>query len=375
MPTKKNHMLPEIDDLPDFEAQLTAAAPQPSATFQDRVTHEIHNALQSRTDRHTTYRIRFPTQPWLRAATVAALVLIITGTALAVGSWLLALIAGDAGLSSVYEAGQGITLNQHQTVSGYTVELEWAYADHNRLTIAYAISSPPDDVFTNLSPVHHASSIIVSSGGQSASLEFLSARGTPVEAGVAGYVSVYDMAGFVPQTDTLSVEWTLYVESVTEAVRTAFPTPSTAETDWWSGPYGPFHFHFSLPLTTDQRVLNIDQTATDQSVDITLEQVVVTASQVRLRLCYRTPDPTRIWTLIPDLRMRDTAITGGGATKTESTIDGEQACSIFTYDTAMQSYHGPWTLTISKMVGFDPGDSSDQQRIMGSWRFDFTMPE
>ena len=175
--------------------------------------------------------------------------LLLAGTAFAIGAWLRQLIQGDPGLASVFDRGDGIPLSLSQTADGYTVEMQWAYADGNRLTLAYTIAGPTDEVFTNLDPAYHVSTVTVSSGGAPVPVRFTTARGTSVDEGVSGSVAVYDLSGFTPGGDTLDVHAELYVESVTAAVRTAIPTPPERYEDWWTGPYGPFVFDFSLPLS------------------------------------------------------------------------------------------------------------------------------
>ncbi len=214
----------------------------------------------------------------------------------------------------------------------------------------------------------------VSSGGAAAAVAFSTARGTAVEEGVSGSVAVYDLAGFAPGGDTLDVHAELYVESVTAAVRTAIPTP-TQYSDWWSGPYGPFVFDFSLPLSADQRVLAPALDAADGGITLTLDRVVITPSQVQVTLCFADPAPDRTWTLIPDLSAGGQPVAGGGATDNVPSGVAGRTCSRFTYNAAMSDYAGEWTLRVSELVGFGPGGGDDQQRITGDWRFTFVVPE
>jgi hypothetical protein len=366
--------LPE-EELAAFEGLLRAAAPQPSPALRARVGREVQAALRQRSSL-TAVRDVTPRRP-IRLARIAAIVvavLLVAGTALAIGAWLRQLIQGDPGLASVFDRGDGIPLSLSQSADGYTVDMQWAYADGNRLTLAFTIAGPAGETFTNLDPAFHISTVTVRSGGEAVPVAFTTARSTAVEEGIAGSVAVYDLAGFTPGGDTLDVHAELYVESVTPAARTAIPSPEAYD-DWWTGPYGPFVFDFSLPLSAEQRVLTSALDATDSGITIALDRVVITPSQVRVTLCYADPAADRTWTLIPDLTAGGELVSGGGATdNVPSGIEG-RTCSRFTYNAAMFDYRGEWALTVSELVGFGPGGGDDQQRIPGDWRFTFVVPE
>lgn len=366
--------LPE-EDLAAFEALLYAAAPQPSPALKARVGREVQAALRQRSSLTAVRAVSSRRSPRLtRVAAIVIALLFLAGTALAIGAWLRQLIQGDPGLASVYDRGDGVPLDLRQTVDGYTIAMQWAYADGNRLVFAFTIAGPPGETFTNLDAAYHVSTVTVSSGDDPVQVAFSTARGTAVEEGVSGSVGVYDLAGFTPGGDTLDVHAELYVESVTPAARTAIPSPQAYQ-DWWSGPYGPFVFDFSLPLSADQRVLAPALDAVDGGITLTLDRVVITPSQVRLTLCFADPAPGRTWTLIPELSAGGEPVAGGGATDTvPSGLDG-RTCSRFTYNAALSDYAGEWTLRVSELVGFGPDGGNDQQRIPGDWRFTFVVPE
>ena len=56
----------------------------------------------------------------------------------------------DAGLKAIYEQGLGHEIGISQSHEGFTVTLEWAYADGNRLTLAYTIQGHPGTPYSNL---------------------------------------------------------------------------------------------------------------------------------------------------------------------------------------------------------------------------------
>ena len=53
---------------------------------------------------------------------------------------------------------------------------------------------------------------------------------------------------------------------------------------------GPFHFEFTMPFDTSRRVIPVGRTIDTHGVAITLERIVMTASETRLYLSYRAPN-------------------------------------------------------------------------------------
>jgi RNA polymerase sigma-70 factor (ECF subfamily) len=279
--SRRNPMLPTESALPPprlarrrpaaFEALLREAAIQPSPELAARVGREVQAALRQRSSL-TAVRAVSSWRPWSgpRAAIIAAL-LLIGGTALAIGAWLSRLIQGDPGLASVYDRGDGIPLDLHETVDGYSIDMQWAYADGNRLVFAFTIAGPSGEPFTNLDAAYHVSTVTVSSGGAAAAVAFSTARGTAVEEGVSGSVAVYDLAGFAPGGDTLDVARRAVRRVGHGGCAHRHPHP-TQYSDWWSGPYGPFVFDFSLPLSPISACLAPALDAADGGITLTLDR-------------------------------------------------------------------------------------------------------
>ncbi len=158
--------------------------------------------------------------------------------------------------------------------------------------------------------------------------------------------------------------------SVTLQKRTEMPIERFNEMG--EGPAGHFTFDFSVPLVSDQRVLTAAQTATDHDIPITLERVTVSPSQTRVVICFTPPDPARRWTGIPHLTTDAGDVPGGGGV--QPYMDGERTCDDYTYFAGMYDYRGDWQLEITELVGFGSGGGDDQQRIAGSWKFQFVVP-
>lgn len=95
-------------------------------------------------------------------------------------------------------------------------------------------------------------------------------------------------------------------------------------------------------------------------------------SQTRVVVCFLPPDPARQWTAVPVLTTAEGEVQGGGGVRTF--MEGELACNDYTYFSGMYDYTGAWRLEVTELIGFGSGGGSDQQRIAGSWVFDFVVP-
>ncbi len=321
---------------------------------------------------------RFPSRLSFRLALVAIIVLLAAGVVAAVSSLVQQIINTDPGLKSVYDAGKGIPLNLSQTIDGYTVNLEWAYADGNRLTIAYTIAGLPGVEYTNLES--DSTSLTTADGKTEFSMEYgegnylqtSSIDPTQIPTGnISGNQLIFDVSKADVTQSVLNLRFEVSVSGVTVAKRTEIPSLEP-----WSalheGPSQPFVFNFSLPLNGTLRVLNAPQIVTDQGITITLDKVTVAPSQTTVTVCFTVPDTTRQWTSIPRLTTNRQEVPGGGMVQTMKA--GEtQHCDNFSYNADMYEYHGEWQFEITELVGFGSrGD--DQQRIKGLWVFRFTVP-
>lgn len=312
-----------------------------------------------------------------RAAVIAAILVLVAGTALAVGSWVRQMLQGDPGLASVYDEGKGIPLHLSQTVDGYTVMLDWAYADGNRLTLAYTITGLPSVQYTNLEA--DAVNLLllqphVEIPGIMGMGNWMDGKaGLPDTVPTANFTRnqfVFDLSGVPTEGDLLNLRLELGIYGVPVIRRTQLPIERF--NDMMERPGKPFIFEFSVPLSGSLRVLNTPQTAADQGITLTLESVTVSPSQVRIVVCYDSPDLNRGWTSIPRLTAGGAEVPSGGGV--QSMKFGEtRACDEYLYNVDMYDYQGDWRLEISELVGFGSG-GDDQQRIQGAWVFDFIVP-
>jgi hypothetical protein len=139
----------EKSDMLTLREAIRRAAPTPPDGLQARIGARILQSAESDVPRKSgqTSR-RFAIR---RAAAILLGMLIVgSGVAFALSSALQQFITSDAGLDWVYGKGRGHEIGISQTIDGFTVTLEWAYADGNRLNLAYTIQGQPGAQYTNL---------------------------------------------------------------------------------------------------------------------------------------------------------------------------------------------------------------------------------
>lgn len=372
----------ELAPMTQLRDELMQSAPPPRDDFQAQLAERLKSELPP--TRHSPVRRLIPKRRAARIALLAAVLIIGVGTALAVSVLMQRFTDFDAGFKAIFEQGRGHEIyGVSQTIEDYTVSVEWAYADGNRLIVAFMIQGRPGEQYTNLSnnlytlrqrstgvklPLQQGFSAMIDQNGEILGLD----PNQPSTSDRNLSVYTYDLSGItIGDSPTLDLQFELDAYGITVQQRTLIPDVSRFE-ELRQGPEEHFLLDFSVPLVNDQRVFNTPITATDQDVTITLTQASVSPSQTRVLICFPPPDPARQWTAIPRLTTASGEVPGGGGVNTF--MDGELACSDFTYNAGMYDYNGEWQLEITELVGFGSGGGSDQQRIAGSWKFAFTVP-
>jgi hypothetical protein len=363
--------IPGIDPqaLERFVETLRAAAPQPSTEFQERLALRLSAKVAKR--RGSLLKPLFRT-PLRTAAAVVLTIVVASGAVLAVNSILRQMIGYDAGLNAVFNSDEGTQLNLSQTIGDYTLTLEWAYADSNRVTVAYTIGGW-DKLPTQFPGFqHYQHDLELTEGGVLVPMTFGSTDDGQV---VTSSVFTFNRSGMAPPDDgLLDLRFTANL-SGWNVISTAEYDPRISNTETTPLDVS-FAIDFTLPLEGSVRILDTAQSATDQNITVTLRRVMVTASQTRVVVCLVPPDPQRQWAMIPYLTTDGTEVPGGGGMDFITGV-GEAAgeiCNVFAYNAAMYDYQGEWSLEIRELVGFGSGGGNDQQRIAGSWRFDFVVP-
>jgi len=375
--------------LSEFENKLALSSPQPRENFQQELAQQLLKEFeQHRRTKQVLTSISSRKYGKLSARTAAILVAILTigiGVVIAMNTFLQPFIGLDAGLKAIYDQGLGHEIGISQSHEGFTVTLEWAYADGNRLTLAYVIQGYPGTPYSNLQGRVHRLSL----RDTGAEIPFYQGMGAAIDQNgeAVGWgappdaiitfdrileINTYDLSTIpIGDNTTLDLHLEVGAYGITWQRRTQLPLERMNE--MYEGPESLFTFDFSIPLVGEQRVMNTLQTAADQGITLTLKQVTISPSQTRVMVCFTPPDPARQWTAIPHLTTRAGEVPGGGGVQPLQPVNDE-TCEAYTYFAGMFDYTGEWRLEISELVGFGSGGGNDQQRIAGSWVFDFVVP-
>lgn len=374
-----------MQGIAEFERLLRASAPQPRLGFEaelgQRLRQEFIQRSRAKVILTKAQPQRLSRLP-VRAIALIAILLIGIGTVLALNTLLQPFLNRDAGLKAILEQGLGHEIGISQSHEGFTVTLEWAYADGNRLTLAYTIQGHPGEQYTNLIsdayalterntgeaiPFKEGMAALLDEQGEALGFD---TEGIPVS-DRSLIIRTYDLSPIdTADRDHLDLHLEVDAYGITVAKRTQMPIEQF--NDMKEGPEALFAFDFSIDLTTERRIFNTPLTATDQGITVHLQEVNVTPSQTRVIICFSPPDPAREWTAAPHLTTDDGDVPGGGAV--QPFMDGEDACQDYTYYAGMFDYTGDWQLEISELIGFGSDGGDDQQRIVGSWSFAFRVP-
>lgn len=358
--------LEEVQSVLNLRQDLMHAAPQPRAGFQDQLAQrlKVEFEQQQRSNRGMKLHNRFTMR---LALAVIAVLTIGVGTALAVSAILQQFIGRDAGLNAVFTAGGGIKLNQSQTVGDYRVNLEWVNADNNRLTLGFTMSG-----FVCLAEYMTCDISVKVFDQHGQEIPMIDGR-TDESQSIYTYLYNFDLFSHKPNEviSTFQLQITPY-GMTNEGADPTQPNLIRGRTVILSEP---IVLHFSVPISGEVRVYNTPQTATDEYVTVTLRRVTVSPSQTRVALCFVPPVSELSWTMIPRLTTDGTEVAGGGTTDFVSGIGESSAeiCNEHIYNVAMLDYTGKWQLEVMELLAFgNSGD--DQQRIAGSWMFEFVVP-
>lgn len=375
--------------LTEFENSLSLSAPQPRAGFENDLAQQLrHEFVQRRRAKQGLVAVQPRRYDKLSARTAAILVAILTigiGVVIAMNTFLQQYLNYDAGLKAIYEQGLGHEIGISQSHEGFTVTLEWAYADGNRLTLAYVTQGPLGTPYSNLEshvyrltvrdagveiPFYQGMNAAIDQNGEAVGW------GAPPDAIITFdrslEIKTYDLSTIpVGDNPTLNLHLEVGVHGITWLRRTQMPLERMNE--MYEGPESLFTFDFSIPLVSEQRVMDTPQTAADQGITLTLTQVAVSPSQTRIVVCFAPPDPACQWTAIPHLTTSAGEVPGGGGVQPLQAANNE-TCETYTYFAGMFDYTDKWQLEITELVGFGSGGGDDQQRIAGSWVFEFVVP-
>ena len=297
-----------------------------------------------------------------RAAGLLAAVLILGGA----GGGLLAMYEGMVGSAGGWRTAwdRAAILGVSQTIDGYKVTIERAYADPNQLILAISVHDLDSRGWTQVAVAgvdvtdEHGRSF-----GQSMGMS------TP-----DGSSAAANLAWFTPPSGLTTGQHTLRVSIPSISVRdNTTPPPDespatvTAADVWnpWHEVAGPWTFTIPLDVAGGS-VTRPNSAARVGGTEVRLTQVTVSPSSVNATITVtdgRTGGP---WVPVGQFEHvgRVYPITwgsngGGDGTITLQALDGTTSAS------------GDWTLRIDELVG---NDGAEQVRLTGPWEIPFSIP-
>ena len=269
----------------------------------------------------------------------------------------------DPGLEAADNANLIVYLNDTQTIGDVSVTLEYAYADANRIAIAYngtalvPITSSASLGFTEIHLTddqgREFNNYLFGGGGGGGGG---SAEATVVAVSF-GLVDNYDASIIDDSPDELHLHLELTVGDMTPIMGGGgggggggSVAPAEAEP---FEPVGPFIFDFTVPFNPG-RVMNEPQTVTAADIPMRLNRVVVTPSLTRLELCYEQPpinDNSPYWNPVVSLTVDGEEVLAGTPLYRDMVSTSDDAeCANYNILQALNDQLGEWELSIDTLL-------------------------
>lgn len=351
----------------DLDAAYSAPEPPAHLTLAAALAQR-ERAPQPR--RHALWPRRF--QPALRlprrvSVVAAALALAVVLTAGSVFAYPL--------IQHIFDPNPGLTqimqnpllyqdVNASQSVGGFTLTVNKAYADANKVVIGYTVTEDSDPQ----AQVAYQPKLTAKEGitfhprifgvSQAGKILFTSFDVLSAIAGNPGQLHLHlEVDGWKPLPDPSVMS------------PPGQPTPKPAAV-----PSQPITVDFSVPFHPG-RVVNLHQAVTVNGKTLILERVVVTPSETRLYLrgvgygLWLTTNPLLSvggWNS-DQLKAPGNDWSDGIFIWPTDDQEPTQAMMAVNFDTSLFDKHGTWTLTINKI-------SASGQSVPGPWTFDFVVP-
>lgn len=278
----------------------------------------------------------------------------------------------DPGLEAANTANLVVHFNETQTIGDVSVTLEYAYADANRLAIAYhGTASVPANTATSVGFTQVSLSddqgreydqILFGGGGGGgggdANSEYVTVS--------FGLVDNYATSMITDAPEALNLRLELMVGDMGSGMMPSgdgagdVPTPEVTVEPFT--PVGPFIFEFTIPFNPGL-VMDGPQTVTAADIPMTLNRVVVTPSLTRLELCFVQPpiDSTApYWVPVVSLTINgEEAVPATEIGRDAMAADTDSGCVHYNIPVALHDQPGEWVLNVEKLLL--PGGASQEQ--------------
>jgi len=322
-------------------------------TLHTRLTDKSSPSLNFR---RATFRVG-----WVICA-LATLFLAVT-IAYAATPALQSLLNRDSGLKEVSSTGLGHSLQLSQVANDVIVNLNWVYADENRIAIAYTIHARSGEQYepSDFKLTDTADNNFLPTTG-------LGLTGPAEDAGVAlplgegEYIFSFDATSITNRPKMPGLQLELWLKSQVDGEI-----------------IGPFTFTFDAPFTPG-RMMETNQSHTAEGVTITLEKVLLSPSDFTAVICFEGPDDSyKMWLPISHIDVKNGEEEIRATVGSQSNPD-EAGCTTNHYFPSLYDYEGVWSLTLTELVGVNMGytetgePQADQRRIPGNWVFEFALP-
>lgn|GEM_PF-2258387 len=287
------------------------------------------------------------------------------------------------GVEHLEAAGMGRKVNLSQTVNGYTVTIDWVYADGNQVIVRH-----------NVTPSHTEDGLRVGAGPMKLTDDkgwsFPNRGGVQVGANdwsSPRYVMfdtshLFGAPGSVPSPSRLNLRLTTGLVASRRASETRkTATPATMPATWERRTLsGTFTFDFSVPVMP-VRIAKVGKSMTANGATVTLEELRVSPSEARAIGRLQPPNEHA------DLEWRPTLFLEVGdwyeglgvivgerrydaGASSQSLADGWWAHS---WPVVPYERREEWTVIVTRLTGYDP--SLEPQIVLdGPWTFKVTLP-
>lgn len=307
-----------------------------------------------------------------RLGRAAVIIMLLTMTAVTAYAFYQTVIQPDPGIEAVQNRNLVVDINQTQTVEAASqtptdittsvqVTLDYAYADANRITVAFSAASASPEIDLYLNPT-----LTDSSGNQ---YLWLSSSGQQLidraNSSVNGIMS-FDASGITGSPAMLDLNLKIEVAYTSADLRANEPLAMILA--------GSTMFNMELPFNPGQAV-PVNQMASSADLTMEVRQVVIAPSLTRVDVCFGSTslfggEAWLDWKAVASVMVEGTSIIDRQDAGIEGFIAPTEPCRQIIIPTSLVDQHGNWTLTIHTVRNTVTGESRD-----GEWTFTFAVPE